>query len=249
MLKFLFASIYIIGMLHGRNDLWGQLDVDYKEIERYLATAKIISVTPDENAGRSEPWIILLDDGKIKRRGYFKHVSRCRPNPLPDCYKYEIAAYELSMLLDIKCVPPTVERKIEGISGSLQLWVGDSEKLKNVLEKNIKLPNPEKFNLCMLDCRVFENLVYCRPSDEDILVDLEECTVCHVDFSEAFSPEHKLIQVFKMEWSSEKLYQNLVRLRDTDIRSRLESYLNKDEIEAVLARKKMIVTKLSKKMK
>lgn len=119
--------------------IWGQLDVDYKEIERYLATAKIISVTPDENAGRTEPWIILLDDGRIKRRGYFKHVSRCRPNPLPDCYKYEIAAYQLSMLLDIKCVPPTVERKIKGISGSLQLWVGDSEKLKNVLEKNIKL--------------------------------------------------------------------------------------------------------------
>lgn len=236
-------------MFHGRNALWGQLDVDYKEIERYLATAKIISVTPDENAGRTEPWIILLDDGRIKRRGYFKHVSRCRPNPLPDCYKYEIAAYELSMLLDIKCVPPTVERKIEGISGSLQLWVEDSEKLKNVLEKNMKLLNLEKFNHCMLDGSVFQNLVYFRQSDEDVLVDLEEGTVCRIDFSEAFSPEHKLIQGFKMVRSSEKFYQNLVRLRDKDIRSRLESYLNKDELEAVIARKKLIIKKLSKKMR
>lgn len=236
-------------MFHGRNDLWGQLDIDYKEIERYLATAKIISVTPDENAGLSEPWIILLDDGIVKRRGYFKHVNRGRPNPLPDSYKYEIAAYELSMLLDIKFVPPTVERKIEGISGSLQLWVGDNEKLKNVLEKDIKLPNLEKFNLCMLDGRVFQNLVYYRQSDEDVFVDLEKCTVCRIDFSEAFSPKHKLIQRFKMELSSEKLYQNLVRLRDEDIRNRLESYLSKDELEAVIARKKLILTKLSKKMR
>ncbi len=225
------------------------MDVDYKEIERYLATAKIISVTPDENAGRTEPWIIFLDDGRIKRKGYFKHVSRCRPNLLPDCYKYEIAAYELSMLLDIKCVPPTVERKIEGISGSLQLWVGGRENLKNILEKDIQLPKPEIFNLCMLDGIVFQNLVYFRQNDEDVLVDLEECTVCRIDFSEAFSPEHKLIQRFKMEGSSEKLYQNLVRLRDKDIRSRLESYLNKEELEAVIARKKLIIKKLSKNMK
>lgn len=49
--------------------------------------------------------------------------------------------------------------------------------------------------------------------------------------------------------SSEKFYQNLVRLRDKDIRSRLESYLNKDELEAVIARKKLIITKLSKRMR
>lgn len=229
--------------------LCGQLDVDYKEIEKYLATAKIISVTPDENAGRTEPWIIELDDGTIRRRGYFKHVSRCRPNPLPDCYKYEMAAYKLSMLLDIKCVPPTVERKINGISGSLQLWVGDSEKLKNIIEEDIKLPYPEIFNTCLIDCRVFENLTLCRLSDEDVLVDLEKCTLCRVDFSEAFSPTHRLIPGLKMEKCSEQLYQNLSKLRDSDIRSHLGSYLNSDELEAVLMRKKKIIKKLSKKMK
>lgn len=224
--------------------MFGQLDVNFQEIEKYLKTAKIVSVTPDENAGRTEPWIIVLDDGKIKRKAIFKHVSQCRPHPLPDCYKYELAAYKLSMMLDICYVPPTVEREIEGVPGSLQLWIEGRKLLSIVIEKDLKLSDPDNFNTCMLDCKVFENLVYCDLSHEDILVDLDDGTICRVDFSEAFSPVHRLIPELEVTQCSEKLYNNLGRLSDHDVRSQLKPYLNEEEIEAVLVRKKLIIAKL-----
>jgi hypothetical protein len=40
-----------------------------------------------------------------------------------DSYKHEIAAYELDRLLGLGLVPPAVERKIDGVRGSIQLWV------------------------------------------------------------------------------------------------------------------------------
>jgi hypothetical protein len=42
---------------------------------------------------------------------------------------------------------------------------------------------------------------------------------------------------------SEGLYNNLVGLSDHDVRSRLQPYLNEEELEALLVRKKMIIAK------
>jgi hypothetical protein len=242
-LKYFFTTILFISLGLGKGALFGQLDVDFQEIEEYLRTANIVSATPDENAGRTEPWRIELDKDNLKLRGQFKHVSRCRPHPLPDCYKYEIAAYELSKLLGIGFVPPTVERQIEGITGSLQLLVEGCELLSNIIEKDLKLSDLDKFNNCMLDCRVFGYLVSFTSRDDDILVDLGDCTVCLVDFSEAFVPVHRLDPGVEVIQCSEELYNNLVRLSDHDVRSRLQPYLNEEELEALLVRKKMIIAK------
>jgi hypothetical protein len=243
-LNYFFTVIIFISLWLGESHMFGQLDVNFQEMEKYLKTAKIVSVTPDENAGRTEPWIIILDDGKIIRKGFFKHVSQCRPHPLPDCYKYEIAAYELSKLLDIGCVPPTVEKEIEGIPGSLQLWIEGCELLSDVIEKDIQLSDPDKFHTYMLDCRVFENLIGCALNQKDILVNLDDCTVCRVDFSEAFSPVHQLDPELEVTHCSEKLYKNLVSLSDHDIRNLLKYYISEEEIEAVLVRKELMIEKL-----
>ena len=68
------------------------------QLEKYLRTARQVDIDMDENLGSTEPWTVWLDDGETRRRAFFKHVPRCRPHFLPDCYKYEIAAYELSKL-------------------------------------------------------------------------------------------------------------------------------------------------------
>jgi hypothetical protein len=224
--------------------LTGQMDINLDEVEQYLRTANIVSVIPDENLGRTVPWRIDLDDGKTKRKGFFKHIDRCRPDLLPDCYKYELAAYELSKLLDLKVVPPTVFREVEGISGSLQMMVEGCQNFSAIQRKNLKLPDPDKFKKTMLDIVVFENLTYCVCNDKDILVHMDNGHVCRVDFSEAFVPVHELLPGCKIKQCSDGLAHNLKKLNEDQISAVLTPYLNEQEIEAVVIRKNLIIKEL-----
>ncbi|MCK4556838.1 MAG: hypothetical protein KAU47_04925, partial [Candidatus Aminicenantes bacterium] len=67
-----------------------------------------------------------------------------------------------------------------------------------------------------------------------------------VDFSEAFEPSPELIEGCKITLCSRKLYQNLQQIEDKKIKSKLKKYLNEDEIEALLKRKKLIIETLQK---
>jgi len=62
--------------------------------------------------------------------------------------------------------------------------------------------------------------------------------------SQAFAPYSELISNREITRCSKKLYQNLLGLEDKVIRSKVKKYLNKDEIDAVLKRKKLIIEKI-----
>ena len=224
---------------------------DQEKLENYLRTAKIVSVGKDAEAGRTAPWKITLDDGKTRRQGHFKYINRFRPSLLPDSYKYEIAAYELDKLLDLKIVPPVVEREIEGTTGSLQLYLEGCIKEAERKRRKIVPPDPESFQNMMEVINVFENLVHeeeCFDAS-DTLVNLDDWKVCRVDFSMAFSPLPELIPGCKINKCSHKLYQNLLQLDDIQVRNKLKLYLNNPEIEALLQRKKIIIEKIEQLIK
>jgi len=216
-----------------------------KEMENYLRIAKIVTVTIDPKGGRTEPWQIRLDDGKIARRAIFKHVNRSRPAILADSYKYEIAAFELNKLLELNIVPPAVEREIKDIKGSLQLYLEDCMTENYRKRRNIEPPDPEAFYKALEDINIFEHLTYNARSDlGDILIHKEDWKVCRVDFSQAFSPASELLPESKITMCSKKLYQNLLKLDSNVVKIKLNPYLNDEEIRALLERKNIIIEKI-----
>jgi hypothetical protein len=164
-----------------------------QELETYLKTAK---VGPDKIplGGRTDAYVVRLDDGKIKRSGVFKLTDRTRPTALPDSYKYGIAAYELDKLLDLNRVPATVLREIEGKKGSLMIFLEGTLREKDRRLKKIEPPDPKAFENALEEIKVLENLVYslslCRQKDlGDILIaDKEGWKVWTVDFPRLFVP-------------------------------------------------------------
>lgn len=221
-------------------------DPKQKEMEIYLKTAKIISINKNDIAGRTAPWDINLDDGKIKRRARFKHLDRHRPSILADSYKYEIAAYELDKLLNLNIVPPVVEREIEGIKGSLQIFIEDCIPESERKRRGMAPPDRKRYKDNLEEINVFENLVHdeeCFDQD-DTLIHVEDWKVCRVDFSMAFSPVSDLIPGCQITRCSKKLYQNLSDLEHRTVKAALKSYLNEDEIEALLKRKNIIIEKI-----
>jgi len=216
-----------------------------EKMEQYLLTAKIVSVRKNMIGGKTGPWLIGLTEGKVARRGFFKHIHRPRPAPLPDSYQYEIAAYELDKLLDLNVVPPVVEREIEGRKGSLQIFLEDCFTERDRKRMNLEPPDPKSFQNSLDELRIFENLVYnkCRNTD-DTRIHKESWKVCRVDFSEAFAPSPDLLPDCEISYCSERVFRNLQRLDAGTVQARLSPYLNGEEIKALLERKDKIIEKI-----
>ncbi len=221
-------------------------DPELAELESYLRRAKIVHVEEGADLGTTDPWNVRLDDGKTQRRAMFKHAPRCRPNFMPDCYKYEIAAYELSKMLGMPLVPPTVERTVNDTPGALQIFLEDCTPL-NQLES---VPDTEQFHRRMLDILVLDNLTYWDTGMDDINEDIfyhnNDGRICRVDFSKAFKEEHALLPVDReVRQCSDKVYRALEELDANEVRTKLAAYLNEDEIEALLVRRDLLLAQLT----
>jgi hypothetical protein len=214
------------------------------ELEKYLKTAEIIEVKIDSIDGRTAPWGVMLYDGEINRQAMFKYANRPRPTLLPDSYHYEIAAYNMSKLMEFPMVPPVVEREIKETLGSLQLFLEECFPLSQQQRQDIKPIDSQKFSDDLSELFVFENLVFCERDSEDIYIQESDWKVWRVDFSEAFAPFAELKSESAITKCSKKLFHNLLRLETREIKTVLESNLNDEEIDALLQRKDLVIDKI-----
>jgi len=212
------------------------------DIEDYLRKAAVGTIVRGAQRGRTEPWTIILDDGRVVKRSVFKYVDRRRPSPLPDSYIYEIAAYELSKLLGLDIVPAVVERQIDETKGSLQVFVESSVTEAARRRNGPEPPEPLKFGEALETIRIFALLVNDACENlEDTLVETGTWRVFRVDFSEAFGPSPELQPDCSPTSCPDGLCRRLMDLDDRVIAQKLAPYLNKDEIEALIRRKGRLI--------
>jgi hypothetical protein len=102
----------------------------YQEVEEYLRTAECVTVdnigTPRtaQGTGPALKRCGLRPGGPVARMAW-KTFPGGVVRGLRGSYKAEIATYELDKLLKLDMVPPTVERQLEGYTGSATFWVED----------------------------------------------------------------------------------------------------------------------------
>jgi len=98
------------------------------ELEQFLMTAKIVKVS-DVGHGVTHPLRVDLEKDGIALSAVFKDVNfkevrkGRRIEAMGDRWNHEVAAYGLDRLLDLRLVPVTVPRVVDGKEGSLQYWV------------------------------------------------------------------------------------------------------------------------------
>jgi hypothetical protein len=228
------------------------------EVADFLRTAEVVEVVDLKSKGITNPRKATLSDGNRTIDAVFKTVDTFHDKVrlttgrtvfrLKDSYRNEIAAYELARLLGLDLVPPTVERKIGGRSGSLTVWVYDSmTEWDRAKVKMIPPPDPVAWNEQMHVVRLFMQLTWDTDynNGSNLLID-PNWKIWKIDSSRAFLADKNLRREGTLTHFSRRVLASLEELTREDLDERLGPWLERHQINALWARRARIL-KLAEK--
>jgi hypothetical protein len=158
-----------------------------------------------------------------------------------ESYKSEIAAYEMDKLLELHMVPPTVERKVNGVSGAVVMWL-DNMRMWKELES--QRPTSREWNMQMVRMKMFDALIgNIDRNAGNILVD-ENWTVYLIDHSRAFvgykEPSATFSQVDAALWT------RMQALDETRLKAVVGSWIPGHALRAILQRRDRMAKAIAK---
>ncbi len=159
-----------------------------------------------------------------------------------DAYKYNIAAYILSEMIGMDdMIPVHVERKWNGLTGSLSWLVAVKMDEQERLKQKVAAPDTEAWNKQMYKIRVFDELVYdTDPNLTNVLIG-EDWKIWRVDFSRAFRLSKDLQNSKNLVKCDRQIFEKLKALNEAEFTQRTKNFLTKPEAQAVMARRDKIV--------
>lgn len=202
---------------------------------------------------RTNPWRLTLESNGVAHRAIWKDAQG-RMRGFIENWKWEIAAYRLDKYLGLNMVPPTVERKFNGKSGSCQFYLEDIVTLKVVQDEKRKKPSYKiyPFNLALYKQRAFDNLIGNSDRHLNQFIITDDWRMILIDHSRSFPTTKKstkrLIYDEKhregprlMKELPRTFFEKLKAMNQEVIQEVVGEYLTDKEIEALLARRDLIV--------
>ena len=222
-----------------------------EEILEYLRTAEIRSATK-LSTGVTRPKKLRLERDGLAAHAVFHDVSvqELGPRELPnghrvmflnDSYRNQVAAYELSRLLGMDSVPPTVLRKSGRTPGSAQLWIEDAMTEKDRRDRSLDPPNPLRWTYQRWDRLVFDNLINNLDRNQGNMLIDADWKLWLIDHTRSFGADRALPYEEQLYRVSRTLWSRLKTLDERLLKDRLRPYLDPSGIKALLRRQELIV--------
>ena len=224
------------------------------ELEDFMRTAPVSRVeaigtgianpkrVTQERDGMLNDAVFKYEDTHPNMQNKAKYVTRSFNES--DRYQYDVAAYKLDRMLDWQMVPVAVLAEVEGQKGALSDWVENSINERDRLEQDLPFDSYckqwEQYRLRF----VFDILIYNDDRNlTNILWTKDDFMMKFIDHSLAFrSTERRPKQYRKVDLEvSDLLYQRLQGLNKQALTEQLSPYLHPRQIEAVLARRDLIL--------
>ena len=228
------------------------VDLTCAEMEAFLKTAKV-GGQREIPVGVTLPSRATFDNGTLRHDGAIQttdirattyQTNRGTELNFRDTWKFNVAGYELAKMLELNMVPPYVERKIKGIPASVSWWVDDAMMERDRVQKKITPPDIEKWNQEMYAARIFHELIGDSDFNMTNTLITSDWRVWMIDFSRAFRLTKALQYPKDLKKVDRKVLEKLRGLSREALQQQLGRWLNKPEIEAVLARRDLIVARL-----
>jgi len=230
--------------------------------EEFLKSAKIVG---DERLGgpdaTTRPHKLTLEKNGRTRFALWKDVD-VSEGGLVDAWRYEIAAYRIDRLLGLDMVPPTVERRVGGVKGSLELWVDDAPNLKKKTADGTAVPveKQAEWNRRAFIQRAFDSLIGNEDRNANNILVTADWRMLLIDHSRAFRTKKEFTErltfgergLFRAPDGSPyplaplpRLLVDKIRALDADkIRDAVRPYLTKNEIAAIVLRAALVVKEI-----
>jgi hypothetical protein len=220
-----------------------------EQIETFLKTAKV-GAQRELPVGVTVPSRALLDDGRLRHEAIIQTVDITKAShPTPtgtelnfrDAWQFNVAGYELAKMLNLNMVPPYVERTVSGVRASVSWMIPDVIMERDRILKKMAPPDIERWNAQVLASRLFHELIADTDVNMTNLLITSDWRLWLIDFSRAFRLTRKLQEPERLTAVDRKLLAAARSLTRDEMERRLRRWIDRPRIEAVLARRDLIV--------
>jgi hypothetical protein len=184
--------------------------------------------------GVTKPRRALFGEGGLVARAAWKPLPPAYRQGFHESYKAEVAAYVLDRLLDMKMVPPTVERKVDGSSGAMMYWI------ENTHPWDMKKPpsGPEPGWSHMISrMKLFDQLIGNIDRNQGNLLYDDDWHLFLIDHSRAFIEKKDLKGMAAPVRVDKDLWDRMAKLTPEAVSGALGQLLTQKEIDAMMTRR------------
>ena len=145
-------------------------------------------------------------------------------------------------------VPPTVRREVDGAPGTVSLWIEHAIMERERETRDLQPPNPFRWSQQKKMMLVFDNLIGNVDRNQgNVLID-RRWRLWFIDHTRAFVTTSVLLNPKTLNRCERGLYHALRELDGDEVRRELSPVLTGAEIDAVLARRDLIVERLQEEI-
>ena len=227
-------------------------------METFLLKAKIIS-TRETDKGITNSQQATLSDGQITHDAHIQTVNISQTMFQPakgppqvafrDTYRYNIAAYRLSLLLGLDNVPMSVQRSFRGVDGAFTWWVDevlmdDATRLKGTPSHWKSTRTAGQIHVM----RVFDALIANTDRNVGNVLWTIDGKMWMIDHTRAFRPDTTLKAPQILQRCERNLLKAMRELSAEQLKKAMGSSLYQGEINALLERRDVIVKLFEEKI-
>lgn len=229
------------------------------EATSFLRGATLVKIEKRRLGGVTMAQKLLVENEGIRAHAVFRSFQRTYYNAkwdtgqftkfLRDSYRNEIAAYELSVLLGLDMVPPTVAWTMGRRQGALQLWIEKAEPGFNpIVEPKRQPPDLEAWRRERAKMRAFDALI--ENVDRNVGNMLIDSTgrVWWIDHTRSFGRSHDLEEPDLIQRCPRALFERLKATDPAVIAERMAPHMSQREIEALLERRRKLIALIEQRI-
>ena len=226
------------------------------EIRQFLLTAKVVQIrrTPK---GITSPYRLTLRNGSLTHDAAFQAIDERKMRMdfatgrselnFRDSFHFNIAAYELAKLVGLMdMMPVTVERKWNGMTGSMCWWLDVQMDEVERMKRKIDPPDVDAWNRQMHRMRVFTELTLDTDRNLTNVLISPSWKLYMIDFTRAFRLLQDLDNPKNLVRCDRALLDRLRSLSESAVESATRGHLGRMEVRAILQRRDKIVAHFEK---
>ena len=222
-----------------------------EEMERFLANGEILA-TIRVSKGVTKARQVRMSDGRLTHDAQVQDVDEAKAifevDPkhtevnFKDSYRYNIAAYRLSLLLGLDNVPMSVERVVERKPAAVTWWLDDVMMEEGDRRKKQTYgPNPVRSIAYLGVMQVFDELIQNRDRNLGNMLWTKDWKLWMIDHTRAFRTGKDLLSPKALMRCERALFDKMKTLTAAQLTEVMGKNLLKDEIEAIIVRRDKIV--------